>query len=99
VEQDGHGRDLLVQRRRVKSAANKVFRERLQGLTYGPRVLSTDKLKRYGAAQREMWPGVDHRPHRSLNHRAANPHQPTGQRQRHMPGLKAPGHAQRVRSA
>jgi putative transposase len=68
-------------------------------LTYVPRVLITDKLKSYGAAKREMWPGVDHRQHRYLNNRAENSHQPTRQRERRMQGFKSPGHAQRFLSA
>jgi transposase-like protein len=39
-------------------------------LRYVPRVVVTDKLKSYGAAKREILPGVEHRQHRSLNNRA-----------------------------
>jgi hypothetical protein len=41
-----------------------------------PRVIITDQLKSYGAAKREILPGVEHRQHRYLNHRAENSHQP-----------------------
>jgi putative transposase len=41
-----------------------------QGRT--PRVLITDKLKSYGAAKREIMPGVEHRQHKGLNNRAEN---------------------------
>ena len=50
--------DILVQRRRDKRAAKKFFRKLLKGLTYVPRVIVTDKLKSYGAAKRELLPGV-----------------------------------------
>jgi putative transposase len=50
VDQDGHGLDILVQRRRNKKAAKKFFRKLLKGLTYVPRVIATDKLASYGAA-------------------------------------------------
>ena len=64
-----------------------------------PRVIITDKLKSYGAAKREILPGVEHRQHRYLNNRAENSHQPTRQRERRMQGFKSPGHAQRFLAA
>jgi putative transposase len=59
----------------------------------------TDKLKSYGAAKREILPGVEHRQHRYLNNRAENSHQPTRQREWRMQRFKSPGHAQRFLSA
>jgi len=99
VDQDGHVLDILVQRRRDKRAAKKFFRKLLKGLAYVPRVLITDQLKSYGAAKREILPGVEHRQHRYLNNRAENSHQPTRQRERRMQGFKSPGHVQRFLSA
>jgi putative transposase len=99
VDQDGTVLDMLVPRRRNTKAAEKCFRKLLKGLTYIPRVIITDKLKRYGAAKRESLPSVEHRQHRDLNNRAENSHQPTRQRERRMPGFKAPGHAPRFLSA
>jgi putative transposase len=91
VDQDGHVLDILVQRRRDKQAAKKFFRTLLKGLSYVPRVIVTDKLKSYGAAKRELLPGVEHRQHRYLNNRAENSHQPTRQRERRMQRFKSPG--------
>jgi putative transposase len=99
VDQDGNVLDILVQRRRDKHAAKKFFRKLLKGLTYVPRVIITDKLKSYGAAKREILPGVEHRQHRYLNNRAENSHQPTRQRERTMRRFKPAGHAQRFLSA
>jgi len=99
VDQDGNVLDLLVQRRRDKQAAKKFFRKLLKGLTYVPRVIVTDKLKSYGAAKREILPGVEHRQHRYRNNRAENSHQPTRQRERCMQRSKSAGHAQRLLSA
>jgi putative transposase len=99
VDQDGNVLDILVQSRRNKQVAKKFFRKLLKGLTYVPRVIITDKLKSYGAAKREILPGVEHRQHRYLNNRAENSHQPTRQRERRMQGFKSPGHAQRFLSA
>jgi len=99
VDQEGNVLDILVQRRRDKRAAKKFLRKLLKGLSYGPRVIVTDKLKSYGAAKRESLPGVDHRQHRYLNNRAENSHQPTRQREQRMQRFKSPGHAQRFLSA
>jgi putative transposase len=99
VDQDGHGLDILVQSRRNKQAAKKLFRKLLKGLTYVPRVIITDQLKSSGAAKQELLPGVEHRPHRYLNNRAENSHQPTRHRERRLQGFKSPGHAQRFLAA
>jgi putative transposase len=99
VDQDGHVLDILVQSHRNKKAAKKFFRKLLKRLTYVPRVIITDKLKSYGAAKRDILPGVEHRQHRYLNNRAENSHQPTRQRERRMQGFKSPGHAQRFLAA
>src|SRR5262244_3601865 len=99
VDQDGNVLDILVQRRRDKRAAKKFFRKLLKGLTYVPRVIITDKLQSYGAAKREILPGVEHRHHRYLNNRAENSHQPTRQRAYRMQGFTSPGPAQRFLSA
>ena len=99
VDQDGNVLDILVQRQRDKHAAKQFFRKLLKGLTYVPRVIITDQLKSYGAAKREILPGVEHRQHRYLNNRAENSHQPTRQRERTMRRFKSAGHAQRFLSA
>ena len=61
VDQDGDVLDILVQSHRNKRAAKKFFRKLLKGLQYVPRVLITDKLKSYSAAQTEILPSVEHR--------------------------------------
>lgn len=58
------------------------FRKLLKGLQYIPRVIITDKLKSYGAAKRELLPGVEHRQHKRLINRAENSHQPTRLREK-----------------
>ena len=99
VDQDDNVLDILVQSRRNKQAAKKFFRKLLKGCQYVPRVIITDKLKSYGAAKREILPGVEHRQSRYLNNRCENSHRPTRQREYHMQGFKSPGHAQRFLSA
>jgi putative transposase len=71
----------------------------LKGLQYVPRVIITDKLKSYGAAKREILPGVEHRQSRSLNNRCEHAHRPTRQREYRMQGFTSAGHAQRFLSA
>src|SRR5919199_3402245 len=99
VDQDDNVLDILVQKRRNKQAAKKFFRKLLKGLQYVPRVIITDKLKSYGAAKREILPGVEHRQSRSLNNRCENSHRPTRQREYRMQGFKSAEHAQRFLSA
>jgi putative transposase len=99
VDQDDNILDILVQSRRNKKAAKKFFRKLLKGVMDVPRVVITDQLKSYGAATREILPGVEHRQRRYLNTRCENSHRPTRQRERRMQGLKSAGHAQRFLSA
>jgi putative transposase len=98
VDQDGHVLAILVQRQRDQKA-KKFFRKLLKGFMYVPRVIMTDKLTSYGAAKREILPGVEHRQHRYLNNRAENSRQATRQRERRMQGFTSPGHPQRFLSA
>src|SRR5215468_4041410 len=99
VDQDDNVLDILVQSRRNKHAAKKFFRKLLKGLRYVPRGIITDRLKSYGAAKREIRPGVEHRQSRYFNKRCENSHWPTRQREYRMQGFKSAGHAPRYLSA
>ena len=55
----------------------------------------TDKLGSYGAAKKEIMPGVEHRQHKGLNNRAENSHQPTRRRERQRKRFKSARHVQR----
>ena len=99
VDQDGVVLDILVLGRRDAGAAKRFFERLLKGLQYVPRVLVTDKLRSYGAAQRALLPDVEHRQSRYLNNRAENSHRPTRRRERQMQGFKSAPHAQRFLSA
>jgi putative transposase len=98
VDQDGNVLDNLVQSRRSATAAQRFFRKLLKGLQHAPRVIVTDKLKSYGAAKRQILPGVEHRQSRYLNNRAEVSHQPTRRRERQMKRFKSVRHAQRFLS-
>ena len=99
VDQDGIVLDILVQSRRDKRAAKRLLRKLLKRQCRAPRVLITDKLASYGAAKKEIAPGVEHRKHKGLNNRAENSHQPTRRRERQMKRFKSAGQAQRFLSA
>lgn len=95
VDQDGFVLDVLVQSRRNTKAAKRLMRKLLKGQGHSPRVMITEKLRSYGAAKREIMPGVEHRSHKGLNNRAENSHQPTRRRERIMKGFKSARHLQR----
>ena len=99
VDQHGVVLDVLVQSRRDKRAATRLLRKLLKRQMRSPRVMITDKLASYGAAKRELVPGVEHRSHKGLNNRAENSHQPTRRRERQMKRFKSAGQAQRFLSA
>ena len=98
VDQHGVVLDILVQSRRNAKAAKRLLRKLLKKQGMAPRVMITDKLASYGAAKREIMPGVEHRQHRGLNNRAENSHQPTRRRERIMKRFKSAGQAQRFLS-
>ena len=95
VDQDGIVLDVLVQGRRDKKAAKRLLRKLLKRQCRAPRVMITDKLKSYGAAKKEIMPGVEHRQHKGLNNRAENSHLPTRRRERPMKRFKSARHVQR----
>src|SRR3712207_6105003 len=82
VDQNGMVLDVLVQSRRDKPAAKRLLRKLLKRQCRAPRVMVTDKLGSYGAAKKELMPGIEHRRHKGLNNRAENSHQPTRRRDR-----------------
>ena len=58
VDQTGVVLDVLVQRRRDKQAAKRLLRKLLKKQMRPPRVMISDKLASYGAAKREIMPGI-----------------------------------------
>ena len=51
--------DILVQSRRNAKAAKRLLRKLLKSQGIAPRVMITDKPASYGAAKREIMPGID----------------------------------------
>jgi len=60
VDQTGIVLDVLVQSRCDKQAAKQLLGKLLKKQMWPPRVMITDKLPSYGAAKREILPGVEH---------------------------------------
>ena len=80
VDQHGFVLDVLVQNRRDARAAKRLMRRLLKRQGSAPRVMITDKLRSYGAAKREIMPGVERHSHKALNNRAENSRQPVRRR-------------------
>ncbi|WP_250126782.1 IS6 family transposase [Chroococcidiopsis sp. CCMEE 29] len=99
VDSEGNVLDVLLQRHRDTKAAKQFFRKLLKKQGFAPRVIVTDKLKSYEAANKQVLKGVEHRQHQGLNNRAENSHQPTRVRERRMRKFKSPRQAQRFLSA
>ena len=95
VDQDGDVIDILVQKGRDKRAAKRFFRKLMKGQGYSPRLMTTDKLRSYAAARKEVMPSVVHCQDRYANNRAEASHQHTRQHERIMRRFKSPGQAQR----
>ncbi|WP_306152206.1 DDE-type integrase/transposase/recombinase [Roseovarius sp. MMSF_3281] len=67
----------------------------MQRWGFVPKRIIMDKLRSYGAAKREVAPGLDHWSHKRLNNRAENSHLPFRKRERVMQGFRSPGRLQR----
>jgi transposase-like protein len=99
VDDEGEVLDLLVQRRRDAKAAAKLMRRLLKRQGFAPDVLVTDRLRSYGAAQRELGLSARHEQGLRKNNRAENSHLPVRRRECKMQRFKSPGSAQRFLSA
>ncbi|WP_164662149.1 IS6 family transposase [Tropicibacter sp. Alg240-R139] len=95
VDQHGVMLDEILQPSRDKRAAKRLLRRLIKRLGFIPKRIITDKLRSYGAAKREVAPGVDHWSHKGLNNRAENSHLPFRKRERTMQGHRSPGGLQR----
>lgn len=95
VDQFGIVLDVLVQSRRDRFAAKRLMRRLLRKCGVTPRVLITNKLKSYAAANKDMVLRFEHRQHKGLNNRAENSHQPTRVREKVMRCFKSARQLQR----
>lgn len=95
VDQDGYVLDEIVQARRDTKAAKRLLVRLLKKQGLSPKRIVSDKLRSYGAAMRDVMPGVEHRSHKGLNNRAENSHVPLRKRERMMQGFRPVGGLQR----
>ena len=86
VDQHGVVLEEILQSRRDKRAAKRLLVKLIKRWGFVPKRIITDKLRSYGAAKREVAPGLDHWSHKGLNNRAENSHLPFRKRERVMQG-------------
>jgi putative transposase len=91
VDQHGAVLDEILQRHRDKRAAKRLLIKLLKRQGWVPRRIVTDKLASYGAAKREVAPGIEHRSHKGLNNRAENSHLPLRKWEHQMQGFRSAG--------
>ena len=84
VDQDGDLLDILVQSRKDKRAAKRFFRKLLKGQERILIEMTTDKLRNYAAAKREMMPSVVHCQDKYANNRSEVSHEHTRGQERQM---------------
>jgi putative transposase len=95
VDQHGYVLDEVVQNRRDTNAAKRLLVRLLKKQGLSPKRIITDKLRSYGAARRDVMPGVEHRSHKGLNNRSENSQVPLRKRERMMQGFQSSGSLQR----
>ena len=89
---------MLVKPRRDRAAALKLMRKMLKKHGFAPTRVTTDKLRSYGVAFREIGLTARHEQGRRQSNRAEVSHQPVRRRERKMQRFKSPGSAQRFAS-
>ncbi|KAG8148724.1 IS6 family transposase [Burkholderia catarinensis] len=99
VDQHGVELDILLQKRRDKTAAKRFFKRVLASCAEAPRKIVTDQLRSYRAAKAEIaeLANVKHvfvKASARVNNRAENSHQPTRERERRMRGFRVPQRTQ-----
>ena len=98
VDQDGDLIEILVQKRKDTRAAKRFFRKALHSQTQVPIEITTDKLRSYASAKREVMASVPHCQDQYANNRAEVSHEPTREQERQMRGFRSDGQAQRFLS-
>jgi putative transposase len=98
VDQDGDLIEILVQKRKDTKAAKRFFRKVLRSQAHVPIEITTDKLRSYAAAKREVMASVPHCQDQYANNRAEVSHEPTREQERQMRGFRSDGQAQRFLS-
>jgi transposase-like protein len=95
VDDESEVLEVLIQSRRNKVAARKLIRKLLRKHGFAPTRVTTDNLRSYGAAFKEIGLSADHEQGAYQNNRAEVSYQPLRRRERQMQRFKSPGSAQR----
>ncbi len=90
--------DILVQKRKDTQAAKRFFRKLRSALGQVPIEITTDKLRSYAAAKRELMSSVPHCQDQYANNRVEVSHEHTREQERQMRGFRSDGQAQRFLS-
>lgn len=99
VDAEGEALDMLLQKRRSKSAALRLLRRLLRNQAYVPEVIVTDGPPSYRAALKILGGQARHCPSRLRdNNRVKSSHLPSRRRERKMQRFKSQGQAQRFAS-
>ena len=93
VDIEGEVLDFLVQAKRNAKAAKKLMCKLLKKQGWPPTRITTDKLRSYGVAFRDLGITAEHIDQKQANNRAENSHQPVRRRERKMQKFKSPGSA------
>lgn len=99
VYQDGEVVDVFLQKKRDGAAAKQQFKRILRKTKSEPRKITTDKLRSYGVAHRELLPCTIHDSDQCSNNKAELSHKPTKVRKRGMRKFKSMQKAQRFLNA
>ncbi len=96
VDREGEVLDVLVQKRRTKTAALQLLRKILKNQSASPEQIITDGLASYRGAMKVLGCQQKHQPVRLRdNNRVENSHLPVRRRERKMQRFKSQGQAQR----
>lgn len=98
VDQGGDLIEILVQSSKDTKAAKRFFRKALRSQSQVPIEITTDKLRRYAAAKRDVLPSVMHCQEQYANNRAEVSHEPTREQERQIRGFRSDAQAQRFLS-
>src|SRR5207248_9081889 len=98
VDHEGEVLEILVQRRRDRSAAVKLMRKLLRKQGFAPTRVTTDKLRSYSAAFRHLGLSCHHEQGLRQNNRAENTHQVVRRRERKKQRFKSAASTHRLLS-
>jgi putative transposase len=94
IDHDGDEIDILVQTRKDKTAASRLFHKLLKGQQAAPIKIVIDKLRSYLAVKKELIRCAEHSTDQNENNRCELSHQPCRQQERYKRKFTSQGHTQ-----